>query len=78
MPSDSVAISAIHLVVRYQPEIGMEHLFHTSRLKTLEEKVTLFSVFGYYLAVYILSIIATITLYRYATTHAGWSQPRIP
>lgn len=56
----------------------MEHLFHTSRLKTLEEKVTLFSVFGYYLAVYILSIIATITLYRYATTHAGWSQPRIP
>lgn len=60
----SAALSVIHLSVKFNKEIGLQKLFRTNQLKTLEDRINLFVTFGFYLGIYVLTIVILIVLYR--------------
>lgn len=61
---NAAALSVIHFSVKFNKEIGLQKLFRTTQLKTLEERLNLFITWGFYLGIYVLTLVILIIFYR--------------
>lgn len=58
------ALGIIHLSVKNNKALDLQRLFRTTQIKTLEDKINVFVMWGFYLGVYVLTLVQLIIFYR--------------